>query len=77
MVLFEHTINDDGSITIKESELHTELGRLIKRMEEAKAENNPDKWTYLAGQVKTIKDILRYFEFPEGRDNTDAVEFGG
>ena len=77
MVLFEHTINDDGSITIKESELHTELNRLINRMVEAKTENNYDRWVYLSGQVKTIKDILRYFDFPEGRDNTDAVEFGG
>ena len=77
MVLFEHTINDDRSITIKESELHTELNRLINRMVEAKTENNYDRWVYLSGQVKTIKDILRYFDFPEGRDNTDAVEFGG
>ena len=76
MVLFEHTITDDG-IVIKQSELMTELNRLVDRMEEAKAENNPDKWTYLAGQVKTIKDILRYFDYPEGRDNTDAVDFGG
>ena len=41
-------------------------------------ENNEfDKWVFLSGQVKTIKDILHYFDFPEGRDNTDAVEFGG
>ena len=77
MVLFEHTINDDGTITIKESELNREMDRLVKLMVEAKAENNPDRWTYLAGQVKTIKDMLWLFRFPEGRDNTDAVEFGG
>lgn len=76
MVLFEHTIQD-GAITIKESELETERDRLIKQMAQAKAENNLDRWTYLAGQVKTIKDMLWYFRFPEGRDNSDAVEFGG
>lgn len=76
MVLFEHEIVSN-SIVIKQSELMTELNRLVDRMVEAKAENNYDRWTYLAGQVKTIKDILRYFDFPEGRDNTDAVEFGG
>lgn len=76
MVLFEHEIVDN-TIIIKQSELMTELNRLVDRMVEAKAENNYERWTYLAGQVKTIKDILRYFEFPEGRDNTDAVEFGG
>lgn len=76
MVLFEHEIVDN-TIVIKQSELMTELNRLVDRMVEAKVENNFDRWTYLAGQVKTIKDILRYFDFPEGRDNTDAVEFGG
>ena len=76
MVLFEHEIVDD-TIVIKQSELMTELNRLVDRMVEAKAENNYERWTYLAGQVKTIKDILRYFDYPEGRDNTDAVEFGG
>ena len=76
MVLFEHEIVDN-TIVIKQSELMTELNRLVDRMVEAKAENNYERWTYLAGQVKTIKDILRYFDFPEGRDNTDAVEFGG
>lgn len=76
MVLFEHEIIDN-TIVIKQSELMIELNRLVDRMVEAKAENNYERWTYLAGQVKTIKDILRYFEFPEGRDNTDAVEFGG
>lgn len=76
MVLFEHEIVDN-TIVIKQSELMTELNRLVDRMVEAKAENNYEQWTYLAGQVKTIKDILRYFDYPEGRDNTDAVEFGG
>ena len=76
MVLFEHEIVSN-SIVIKQSELMTELNRFVDRMVEAKAENNYERWTYLAGQVRTIKDILRYFEFPEGRDNTDAVEFGG
>ena len=76
MVLFEHEIIDN-TIVIKQSELMIELNRLVDRMVEAKAENNYERWTYLAGQVKTIKDILRYFEFPEGRDNTDTVEFGG
>ena len=76
MVLFEHEIVDNA-IVIKQSELMKELNRLINRMEEAKAENNYETWVYLSGQVKTIKDILRYFDFPEGRDNTDAVEFGG
>ena len=76
MVLFEHTIQD-GTIIIKESELVTERDRLINQMLRAKEENNPERWTYLCGQVKTIKDILMYFRFPEGRDNTDAVEFGG
>ena len=76
MVLFEHEIVDD-TIVIKQSELMTELNRLVDRMVEAKAENNYERWTYLAGQVKTIKDILSYFDYPEGRDNTDTVEFGG
>lgn len=76
MVLFEHEIKDD-KIVIKQSELITERDRLIDRMTQAKAEDDFDRWTYLAGQVKTIKDILRYFDYPEGRDNTDAVEFGG
>lgn len=76
MVLFEHTIEND-SIVIKYSELMTELNRLVDQMSKAKEENNFDRWTYLAGQVKTIQDILRYFEYPQGRDNTDAVEFGG
>jgi hypothetical protein len=76
MVLFEHTITDD-SIVIKHSELMTELNRFVNRMCEAKENNDFDKWVFLSGQVKTIKDILRYFDFPEGRDNTDAVEFGG
>ena len=76
MVLFEHEIVDN-TIVIKQPELMTELNRLVDRMVEAKAENNYERWAYLAGQVKTIKDILRYFDFPEGRDNTDAVEFGG
>lgn len=76
MVLFEHEIVGD-SIVIKQSELMTELNRLVDRMLNAKVENDFDKWVYLSGQVKTIKDILRYFDYPEGRDNTDAVEFGG
>lgn len=76
MVLFEHTIQDDA-IVIKESELETERDRLITQMELAKREGDLDRWTYLCGQVKTIKDMLWYFRFPEGRDNTDAVEFGG
>ena len=76
MVLFEHTITDDG-IVIKQSELMTELNRLMDRMVEAKSNNAYARWAYLSGQVKTIKDILRYFDYPEGRDNTDAVEFGG
>ena len=76
MVLFEHEIVGD-SIVIKQSELMTELNRLVDRMLDAKADNDFDKWVYLSGQVKTIKDILRYFDYPEGRDNTDAVEFGG
>ena len=76
MVLFEHKI-EDGAIVIKQSELMTELNRIVDKMAIAKSENDFDKWTYLAGQVKTIKDILRYFDFPEGRDNTDSVDFGG
>ena len=76
MVLFEHEIVDD-TIVIKQSELMVELNRLVDSMAKAKAEDNYDRWTYLAGQVRTIKDILRYFDYPEGRDNTDAVEFGG
>ena len=76
MVLFEHKIVYD-TIVIKQSELMTELNRLINKQLEAKTENNYDSWVYLSGQVKTIKDILRYFDFPEGRDNTDAVELGG
>lgn len=76
MVLFEAKV-DAGAITIKEKELEIERDRLINNMLEAKRENNLERWTYLAGQVKTIKDILNYFRFPEGRDNTDSVEFGG
>lgn len=76
MVLFEQEIQDD-KIIIKQSELIIERDRLIDRMVEAKADNNVERWTYLAGQAKTIKDILYYFDFPEGRDNSDAVEFGG
>lgn len=76
MVLFEHEIQGD-SIVITQSELRTELDRIIDKMSVAKAENNYDGWVYLCGQAKTIKDILQYFDYPEGRDNTDAVEFGG
>ena len=76
MVLFEAEV-DGGKIVIKESELETERDRLINQMVQAKAENNLERWTYLAGQVKTIKDILNYFQWPEGRDNSDSVEFGG
>ena len=76
MVLFEAEVND-GKIAIKESELETERDRLINQMVQAKSENNLERWTYLAGQVKTIKDILNYFRWPEGRDNSDSVEFGG
>ena len=76
MVLFEHEIKDD-KIVIKQSELMTERDRLVDRMAQAKLENNYEQWVFLAGQVKTIQNILRYFDFPEGRDNTDSVEFGG
>lgn len=76
MVLFEAEV-DGGKIVIKESELETERDRIINLMVQAKAENNTERWTYLAGQVKTIKDILNYFIWPEGRDNSDSVEFGG
>jgi hypothetical protein len=76
MVLFEAKV-DAGAITIKEKELEIERDRLIDNMLEAKRENNLERWTYLAGQVKTIKDILNYFRWPEGRDNSDSVEFGG
>ena len=75
MVLFEAEVKD-GTIVIKESELQVELNRLIRHMEVSKAENNPDKWTYFAGQVKTIKDILGYFQRPEERVN-ESVAFGG
>ena len=60
MVLFEAEV-DGGKIVIKESELETERDRIINLMVQAKAENNTERWTYLAGQVKTIKDILNYF----------------
>ena len=76
MVLFEAEVGD-GTITIKESELIIERDRLIKNMEDAKRENNSDRWIYLAGQVKTIKDIINHIRFPEGRDSSDSVEFGG
>lgn len=76
MVLFEAEV-DGGKIVIKESELETERDRIINLMVQAKAENNHERWTYLAGQVKTIKDILNYFRWPEDRDNSDSVEFGG
>lgn len=76
MVLFEAEVGD-GTITIKESELIIERDRLIKNMEDAKRENNSDRWIYLAGQVKTIKDIINHIRFPEGRDSSDLVEFGG
>lgn len=76
MVLFEAEV-DGGKIVIKESELETERDRLINQMVQAKSENNLERWTYLAGQVKTIKDILNYFRWLEGRDNSDSVEFGG
>ena len=76
MVLFEAEV-DGGKIVIKESELETERDRLINQMVQAKSENNLERWTYLAGQVKTIKDILNYFRWPEGRDNSDSVEFRG
>lgn len=76
MVLFE-AIVEDGKISIKQSELMIELDRLVDKMLKAKAENDYERWVYLSGQIKTIKDILRYFDYPEGRDNTDAVEFGG
>ena len=76
MVLFEHEIQDD-KIVIKQSELITERDRLVDRMAQAKLENNYEQWVFLAGQVKTIQNILSYFDFPEGRDNMDSVEFGG
>ena len=76
MVLFEAEV-DGGKIVIKESELETERDRIINQMRQAKAENITERWTYLAGQVKSIKDILNYFRWPEGRDNSDSVEFGG
>lgn len=76
MVLFEAEV-DGGKIVIKESELETERDRIINLMVQAKAENNTERWTYLAGQVKIIKDILNYFRWPEGRDNSDSVEFRG
>ena len=76
MVLFEAEV-DGGKIVIKESELETERDRIINQMVQAKSENNLERWTYLAGQVKTIKDILNYFRWLEGRDNSDSVEFGG
>ena len=75
MVLFEAEV-DGGKIVIKESELETERDRIINLMVQAKAENNTERSTYLAGQVKTIKDILNYFRWPEVRDNSDSVEFG-
>ena len=74
MVLFEAEVND-GKITIKESELIVERDRIINRMIEAKENNDFDRWTYLAGQVKTIKDIINHIRFPEGRDSSDSVEF--
>ena len=76
MVLFEHEVNGT-SITIKQSELLTELNRLIDKQVLAKVENSLESWIYLSGQIRTIKDILAYFDFPEGRDNTDGVEIGG
>ena len=62
MVLFEHTIKD-GSIVIKRSELEEELDRLLKKLELCK--NNTERMAYLSGQVRTIKDILRYFDYPD------------
>jgi hypothetical protein len=76
MVLFNAKAEDDR-ITITLEELITERDRLIKNMEQARSEGNLDRWTYLAGQVRTIKDIIRYIEFPEGRASFDSVEFGG
>ena len=76
MVLFEAIVEDER-IAIKQSELIIERDRLVDKMLKAKAENDYERWVYLSGQIKTIKDILRYFDYPEGRDNTDAVEFGG
>ena len=60
MVLFEAEV-DGGKIVIKESELETERDRIINQMRYAKAENNTERWTYLAGQVKTIKEIHNNF----------------
>ena len=76
MVLFEAIVEDER-IAIKQSELIIERDRLVDKMLKAKAENDYERWVYLSGQIKTIKDILRYFDYQEGRDNTDAVEFGG
>lgn len=76
MVLFEAIVEDER-IAIKQSELIIERDRLVDKMLKAKEENDYERWVYLSGQIKTIKDILRYFDYPEGRDNTDAVEFGG
>ena len=76
MVLFNAKAEADR-ITITLEELITERDRLIKKMEKAKSEDNLDRWTYLAGQVRTIKDIIHYIEFPEGRASFDSVEFGG
>lgn len=76
MVLFNAKAEADR-ITITLEELITERDRLIKNMEQARSEGFLDRWTYLAGQVRTIKDIIRHIEFPEGRASFDSVEFGG
>lgn len=75
MVLMEHKIVDD-TIIITKTELMIERERLIGKQTTAKAEGNHDSWVYLSGQIRTINDMLRYFDFPEGRDKSDTTGIG-
>lgn len=75
MVLMEHKMVDD-TIIITKTELMIERERLIGKQTTAKAECNYDSWVYLSGQIRTINDMLRYFDFPEGRDNSDTIGIG-
>ena len=71
----EHKIVDD-TIIITKKELMIERERLLDKQITAKTEGNYDSWVYLSGQIRTIDDMLRYFDFPEGRDNCDTIGIG-
>ena len=57
MVLHDAEVRDN-KITIRESELSTELDKLTDEMNVCRESNDFDRWLYLYGQFKVLKDIL-------------------